>query len=362
MAGPTSLTPAPMVITSAPTTVGMALGPTPFDVLEGLPLAAAERLRALRQRRDDAHRLVPEFSSVHEASLERVAAENALRRLCDHPHNGGFGLKPGDRRVDEAQRTLDKAADHFERLKVLQEARTAQWQSAGAAASNAENWLRHGRPSGTSLETVTTEMPRLGKNETLLDAVENRRRRVRELRADINRIASSQFPAAHSKAKMRQQIARLAEIGCPDVSMLVERDGDVSFPMTSLRSEVHSQQPALAFATTPDTAAMFCWLFQDTIAKRLDVLIDGETDGKPLSHAERETLAAEAMLDIEQIEREETELTFAAQAMGLPCEHRGDVGVLPLLGLRLLTATNGHGHAEPSSLEHAYDVVMAGKR
>ena len=101
-----------MTNAEAPFSAGLHIQPQ-YDPLEHLPPAAADRLRALRQRSADAHMLVPAFESIREASMARVAAENTLRRLTDHPQAGGFALKPDSRQVTEARRTLDKATDHF---------------------------------------------------------------------------------------------------------------------------------------------------------------------------------------------------------------------------------------------------------
>ena len=64
-----------------------------------------------------------------------------------------------------------------------------------------EAWLRDGRPSGTLLEAVEIEPPKLLKGEdVLLDAIENRRRRARELKADLHRIRSAPMPSSLGEA------------------------------------------------------------------------------------------------------------------------------------------------------------------
>jgi hypothetical protein len=157
-------TPAPTVTVPAPTpfSAGPQLQPQ-FDVIELLPPDAQERLRMLRQRAADAHALIPEFESIREASMAKIEAANALKRLTNHPQDGGFDLKPDDRRVVEAQRTLDKATADFKRLQELQEVRSAAWQTASAALANVGDWLRHGKPADCVLEAVETAPPKLNK-------------------------------------------------------------------------------------------------------------------------------------------------------------------------------------------------------
>src|SRR4051794_2031482 len=110
MAGPiTSLTPGPtdFVTVQPPFSLGPHLQPQ-LDHVELLPPAAAARLRLLRLRASDAHRIVPEFSLVQEASMARIEAENALKRLTNHAQDHGFNLPMTDARVQAAVKHRDK--------------------------------------------------------------------------------------------------------------------------------------------------------------------------------------------------------------------------------------------------------------
>jgi hypothetical protein len=82
--------------------------------------------------------------------------------------------------------------------------------------------LRDGKPGNTTLEAVEVEPPKLNKGETVVDAIERHRRRVRELRADLHRIESAPYPSSYAKQRMRAQIGQLAQRGAPSVSSLVE--------------------------------------------------------------------------------------------------------------------------------------------
>ncbi len=266
-----------------------------------------KKLRALRLRSADSHAVIPPFSEIQTASAERVAAANALKRLSDHPHDGGFGLKSDSRQVTEAQRTLGRATEEFERIKQRSETKTAAWQAASGALANAETWLKSGRPSGVLLQDQETEVPKLAKGENgVLDAIENRRRRVRELRADLHRIRSAPFPSAHAKQQMREQIEALAMQGGPSVSLLIEHDGKIVWPMQMTRSEVRGgERPALAFSETLDAVALTCWLHKSALIAALDREIGTESDDPAsLSHEAREKAEAEVMGDLLDIERQ----------------------------------------------------------
>jgi hypothetical protein len=117
-----------------------------------------------------------------------------------------------------------------------------------------------------------------------------------EARSDLDRIASARYPAKHVKARMREAIEALAQHG-RDVSMMVEHDGGLIWPMTSLRSDaMGAEQRALAFAEVPDAVALVAWLHKDALIKRLDAEIDTESDDPAsLSHEAREKAEAEVM-------------------------------------------------------------------
>jgi hypothetical protein len=363
MPGPAiSLQPGPLVVAPAPFTIAATPTVPGFDVIETLPPLARDRLRKLRERRDDFHAITIRHEVLREATLERAEAENRLKKLANHPQAGGFGLPPTDARVVVQQRQVDKLSDDLRRLQIRAEARAASWREASAALARAEDWLKHSRPPNCLLEDHEGPEPKLSKGEHLLDAIENRRRRVRELVADLSRISSSPFPIAYCKQKMRVQIERLAQSGAPDVSILIEHDRDVEFPMQRLTSEVFTEHRALAVAETSDALALTCWLHRDALIAALDRSIESESDDKSaLTHAAREVAAAEVQGDLLLAEREETFFVFRAWGEGLSVEHRADVSSIALLGLRLVVATRA-ATLPGTSPEHGFDITRPGGR
>src|SRR5271166_1898748 len=132
-----------------------------FDVIELLPKGRpTERLRQMRQRRDDTHAVIPDFETIREASMAKIAASAALKRLTDHPQDGGFNLPPDNRSVVEAQLTLVKSEEEFKRLQERQATRSAAWRAASEALVSCEAWLKD-RPGGTVLEDWDGPAPRL---------------------------------------------------------------------------------------------------------------------------------------------------------------------------------------------------------
>jgi hypothetical protein len=230
--------------------------------------------------------------------------------------------------------------------------RAAQWQAASAALANVETWLNSGRPGNTTLEAaVEIEPPKPNKGENgLLDQIEVRRRRVRELRADLHRIESAPFPASYVKQRMREQIEALAMQGTPSVSLLIEHDGEIVWPMRQVQVQVYNAQPgAIGFVEIPDTVAMDAWRNKSELIAALDREIASEADDKAaLSHEARQQRSSEVEQDLLAVQFDESAAVWAAQAQGLPVEHRSDCSPLAILQVRLVTTPRADALPETS--------------
>jgi hypothetical protein len=222
--------------------------------------------------------------------------------------------------------------------------------------------LKDGSAPDTVLQDYDGPEPKLAKGERLLNAIENRRRRARELRADLHRIRSAAFPSSHAKAQMRAQIEALAQQGAPNVATLIGHDRQIEWPTQMQQSTVRGgDHPALAFAEVRGVLPILAWLHKDFLIKRLDAKIDAEADDPAaLSHTEREKRESEVMGDLLEIERQEAALVWAAMDERLPAEHRADCPALAILRCRLVTAPAANGRG--TSLQHVIDIVGGGWR
>jgi hypothetical protein len=187
------------------------------DPISWLPEGAADRLRTLRDRCADLNRLIPTAETRLAAGAARVEAERRVARLLGHHSgaDGGFELKPGDPGVIQAEKELEELTAAKMRVEQRHETRAAAYRSASGVLSACEAFLRNGPGP---LADYKGEEPKLGKGETVLDAIERLRRRGRELRASLHAIRSAPHPSTHARAQMRQQIAELAARGRPSVS------------------------------------------------------------------------------------------------------------------------------------------------
>jgi hypothetical protein len=340
MAKAAGFTPAPTVRIAAeqePISLGPPLAP-PFDPLGILPPGAAEKLRTLRLRASEAHALVVPFSEQQDLSTERLKAEQRLKRLLDPAQNDGFNLKDDDARVVTQKKLVAKLTDDLKRLIERGEARAAAWRSASGALASCETWLRDGRPRGVQLQDHEAEPVKLAKGESLIDAIESRRRRVTELRADLEKISAAPIPSSYAKQQARAQIDALASRGAVNVRLLVERDGKIEFPMTQVRAMVHNATPgAVAYHDAVDVVGLLAFVLRPTLTAAIDHLIDEAADDRSaLTPEARQLRMAEVQSHLLDIERQEAWLTWAAMDERLPAEHRPDVNPLALLDLMLV--------------------------
>ena len=201
----TGLEPGPVIEAAAPMPIGAAVHTAPsFDPIDRLPEDRKDLLRKIRQHSDDGHAIIPPGEDVRELSMRKIDAANELKRLVSHPQDWGKNLPPDHPSVVQAQRTLDKATDEFERLKQLQEVRTAAWQAAARAKTNCEDLLRFGVPGNCTLEAVEIEPPKLLKGESLMDGILRLQRRGREVNArsaPSRAVASRRLTASSACAK-----------------------------------------------------------------------------------------------------------------------------------------------------------------
>jgi len=325
-----------MTMTLAPTALSFNADPVAW-----LPEAAADRLRALRQHSADLNALIPKSDDRLAAANAKVEAERRLARLRAHQSapGGGFNLKDDDPRVMAAIEQLDKLTADHARISDLYEVRGAAYVPASQTLHAVQTWLRDGRPPGTVLEDHEMPEPKLNKGESLMDAIERHRRRVRELRANLHAIRSAPMPSAHCKRRMREQIEALAARGAVNVSGLVEHDGDIEWPRAQQTVAVRGGQGASATVEQSDTPALIAYLFKDLLLKKLDAEIDNEADdGSALSVDVRQRQEAEVRADLLAVERDESSLVWMALEQNLPVFHRVDCAPEAILQCTLVAA------------------------
>lgn len=312
------------------------------DPLEVLPAEAREKVADLQRRRADVttlHRSAFEDEQMLRAEIFKHEARFA--ELMEPRGQGGFGLGSDDMRVTTEQAKLDQKRNDLTRLLATKEARGAEGQRLGALLRNIEQAI-DARPAGTIARMFETEPPTLKKSESILDAVEGRRRRGRELLADLARVRAAPVPSSIVRQRMRQQIADLAARGRPDASRAVEIAEEIEWPRSPERMDIISSAPdvySYATGNLKDATALIAWLFQDQLVAALDREIDEVADDSAaLTADERQKQEAVILCDLLASEFEECRLVEAAQSQGLPADFRPDADPRAILQIEWVPA------------------------
>jgi hypothetical protein len=329
------------------------------DAVAYLPAGAADKLRALRERSSERHAATIPFSEIQEASVARQQAETRLKRLLSPPIDDGFNLPADDPRAVSAQKLVEKTTADLRRLNERNASKTAAWHAASQALSACEEWIRSGTAANVTLEDYEGPEPKLAKSENgLIEAIENRRRKVKELHADLSRIRAAPFPSIYAKQQMRSQVAALAQRGAASAADIVKNNGKLVFAheRRSIPVIVGKEAGITAWQEF-DALATFCWLHETALVEKLSREIDALANGgvTALSVPDREKQEAKILSDLLAIEREEAFFVWRAQEQNLPVEHRGSCSPIATLRL-LLTTTPRAESARGSSIEHAFGV------
>ena len=349
-----SFEPGPAV--SKPHSVSFYSAPDPAKYLPAGP--PTERYRALVQRVDDLHRLIPGFDLRHQASLDRLAVETRLRELTGHRSIGGFGLQDGDPQLAPVRQELEELTAAQARLVELDTARSKAYQPCGTLLSNTKAWIADGRPRGTAMEAIKIPAPKLLKAETIAAAIDRLRQQAKELREKLTEIERAPAPSTTAKARMREQIAAIAARGAVDVCRLVADGGKIGFPETRLTLKVYNSEPAAtAIGQVPDVLALLALLNGAALTALLDKEIAAiSDDAHALTDEQRQKQTAQTIDALFAVELDEATLTFEAWHSGLPIEANDKIGPAALLAVRNVVMPPVDMAASSTS-PLAYDIV-----
>lgn len=308
------------------------------DPLAALPSPAREKVADLQRRRADVttlYRSAFDDEQILRAEIFKHGAR--IAELMEPRGQGGFGLGSDDMRVTTEQARLDQKRNDLARLLTTKEARGAEGQRLGDLLRNVEQAIAT-RPPGTVGKMVDGETPTFKGD--VLNAVENRRRRLRELESDLNRVRCAPHPSAVRKAAMIDQVKALAERGRPDAAASIEHGALISWPLASHRFDVHNAGPgAVSFGQLVDIVAFAAWWDREGLIERLCAELDAVADdAAALSDQQRREQEAQISADILALEREEVLLIERARSQGLPADFRPDCSVLALLSITWVPA------------------------
>ncbi len=308
------------------------------DPLDVLPLPAREKVAVLQRRRAELVTLYRSYFEEEQAlRIELFKHEARIKELQRPRGEGGYNLDSDALQVVAEQKKIDHKRADLDRVLAVKEARSLEGKRVGDLLRNIEVAIA-ARPAGTVGKMDEIAPPTIKSD--LATAIENRRRRLRELASDLDHTRCAPWPCSIAKQKMRAEIEALAEAGRPDATGSIEHNTAIDWPVTNYRFDVYNAAPgAVAFGQLIDPKALIAWLFKEQLIDRLSAEIDECADeAASLDHKSRAEKEAEVLSDILAIEREEVLLIEIARSQLLPADFRPDCSVLALLSIAWVAA------------------------
>src|ERR1700723_1672389 len=198
-----------------------------------LPMPAALKLRDLAAREQDIAAAARDLYERRQGVVDRK--HEAAANLEGARTGGQFGGRrspPRENDVAFAQQQPDAVSAE---LSAIDERLARLTARRSPLAARITEWIRS-LPPGAAIELHPAEPPpKLAKGQAPADAIAAARDKRAELQADLHQVRSAPLPSAMAKARMRQQIAALAEKGAPNCLHAIEIGRPVVFATTLQR-------------------------------------------------------------------------------------------------------------------------------
>lgn len=296
------------------------------DIIDRLPPEARERLRALRLARDEA-------SAASRAILDQFHELDDQRRDIERQKRVrvmAYGEGQSRDAIKAAEAEIARLKAEVDRLASPMAARSERAATFNALVEKIERWLLRDVPFSARIVDLVSVVPALRRGEHILDAIEARRRRVRELKADHERFKAVPLPSSEAKARARQQIDELAARGAPNVAPLIERrEMEFTFP----RTHTHNRDGSFKYI---DMEAVLAWLHRDALVAAVEQEIDAVADDEnAMTEEQRAEKLAEIAADLLATEQEEARLCEVATAEGAMITPRKDIAPAAVLGVQI---------------------------
>ena len=301
------------------------------DIAASLPAPVRKKFKALRVRAENERATflsvsekrsalkfqIQEFEGEIEAMTLRIGTTGKFG-------HSGRGLTEDSSEVRRARMQLASMREDSDDIDAIYSDGT---RTLSPLVERLTTFLQRRRTAFPPIEEKTVL---LRKGETVQTAIENRRRRLQELAADIVSVKRSPWPTSITKKLARAQIAELCKRGRPDVFGLVEHGERIAWP-TLPTGAVDLPE---AVRNPIDTPALIAWALGSELIEAIEREIDElSDDDRALTHEERGKKIETIEADMLAIEREEEALIELAEAQGVPITRRVNADPRAVLGV-----------------------------
>lgn len=302
------------------------------EVSSRLSPRGAERFRRVLGQRSIASAAVAELSQqLRDLRDQRNEVARHVKYATDPRFGGASRLSDDDLALRSEKQHIDELDARIARISVLLDEQSAISGHAGSLVRRVEEFLHAAHPD-CSITDRSSALPAIKRGEAIVDAIESRRRRVRELIAERASVESAPIPAALAKKLAREQVDKLAERGRINVGPLLAAGDPFKFAATI--GLVKIPQIGAGSIDTIDVEATLAWLHRDVLVAAIDAEIDRQSDdAHALDGRQRAARLEQIARDQLAAEREECELIEVAREQGITVTHRSDIDVRALLGV-----------------------------
>lgn len=302
-----------------------------------LPTVARDKLTQLREKRDAALALTRSLQAkIQKLEEELQHWDTQLKQLRKpqaislEPNLHGFhpqsefsppppsgsaflaqGLPDSNPQVQEVLTQIASLEYELTRSRGLHSEHQAEFNACGQLIKQLEGFVSNLNGS-TALYKGEVESKYKG---LVTDAIEAKRRRLRELRADAHRIRSAPIPSTKAKSLIKDYVDGLVQIGSPHRLLDVVEIGNaqnIRPPEVEFHGQLHggtsdgTPVAVVANIPVPDVMAFTAWLMPDVLLKRLNKEVDELSDDEhALSDQERAAKLKEIASDTLAIEQAE---------------------------------------------------------
>ncbi len=271
---------------SLPTAVnsGMTTSPAPENALakrlRSLPQPAQAKYERMRRATIRAHAIIDGVRIEIERVREQRDAATRDLGIHDRRYPQGFKYEDtpeGRRRVpaqdperDALAAMIETSAAELKRLYAEQQAVVVP-DIAGLT-----DWLLSQDP-GAKFVPAAAPLPKLAKSETLAAALERILADQRRVEDELAAVRNAPRTIAEAKARMRDEVARLATRGRPEVHGLFHGE-DIGWAKETIQSGGFGAHNIVVAAIVNDAFAFNVWLQHDAVVGALDEEIEARGD------------------------------------------------------------------------------------
>ncbi len=285
------------------------------NLLKLLPEKSRAKLMALADEREDKYAVLRAAVATQESAWQRRDAAEMAVRNWQQNFASTVARKATPEEIAASRAPVERAEAEIERATARVKTAQAAWEAYSFLDEVHSQLVDCSR---TGIRLVERPLPAV-KRSDYHRAVEESRRALDEVTAEIENLSGAPLTIEEMRAKIEEEI-----------------DGYARAPVLSVRARENSPVPIVAHLSPPryqdptrtavvhDPLPSLVWFLRDVILEKAVGMLPTEEPPGALPSAQREKRIDELTARRLEIEFEEEAIVCAAAAAGIPLERRRD--------------------------------------